>query len=290
MVTGEGFFYVDEDIVRSRRAVIDVLTALGDQRPAFTVIGAHAVAERTRDVPGVPPDDSTRDADLGLDPHLLTDQPRVDEIMARLGFEPAHESRPGVWGLVAERGLDIHARLTVDLIAPASVAGSGRRSADVGKHGQRTASRTEGTELSLIDRDVMTVRSFDDGDGIDAYVAGGAALICAKAYKVIDRLDPREHARNPDRLRPKDFADLYRLLIATTPSAARAVFDEGEARDDIAEAVAEGRRRVIDILGRDDGRLVTAYVMQTWADYEPDAAEVRGTVRAWAAAFAAEDA
>lgn len=276
---------VDPDLARSRRALIDVLTALDDQREAFTVLGAHAVAERTQGIPGLPRDDSTRDADIGVTPTLLNDHPRVDEAMAAAGFEPASDSRPGVWGLVTESGLSLHQRLTVDLIAPASVAGNGRRSADLGAHGRRTASKTEGTELMLIDRNVMLLRSFDGGPSVEAYVAGTAALICAKAYKLRDRLDPTELERNPDRLRAKDFTDLYRLTLAIGPDEAREVFDRADGRPDIAAAAALGREHIRFVIEREGGAPFASYVAQAWADYDVDENAIRGRALDWSKAF-----
>lgn len=275
--------FLDPAIVRSRRALLNVLRVLEQQREALTIIGAHAVAERTFAVPDLPPADSTTNADLGVTPALLNDVPNLAAVMASAGFELASDSRPGVWGLSSEMGLDLHARLTVDLIAPASVAGGGRRSADVGHHGGRSVSRTTGTELALIDRDLLEVRSFDGSPSAVAYVAGGAALICAKAYKLYDRMDPREVARNPARLRPKDAADLYRLILATPAARARVIFDAGAARPDLTAAVDEGRRRVSVLLG--EGRDLASMVADAWSDYDIDVDQVAAIVTAWLADF-----
>lgn len=38
-----------------------------------------------------------------------------------------------MWGLRAERDLTLHDRVTIDLIAPASLAGGGRRAAQAGR-------------------------------------------------------------------------------------------------------------------------------------------------------------
>ena len=51
------------EIVTSRRALIDVIIGLVDHREALTVLGGHAVIEVTRDVPALPPDDTTHDGD-----------------------------------------------------------------------------------------------------------------------------------------------------------------------------------------------------------------------------------
>jgi hypothetical protein len=77
---------------------------------------------------------------------------------------------------VSQRGRDIHDRDSVDLIAPMSLA----------RGSLASARRMWG---------------------------GPSALLCAKAHKILDRLDPPGLRRNRDRLRPKGFADLYRLLL-----------------------------------------------------------------------------
>lgn len=149
-----------------------------------------------------------------------------------------------MWGLTTERGQDLHDRLTIDLIAPAALAGPGRRAARVGDHGARTVSKTAGTELTTVDRSLMTVSTLDSGRSIETYVAGHAALLCAKAYKLFDRLDDRELQRNRQRLRTKDAADIYRLMATSDPTAVRDTFTDGEAIPDIADAVRTGREHL----------------------------------------------
>lgn len=136
-------------------------------------------------------------------------------------------------------------------MAPAALSGSGRRAAVVGIHGIRAVSKTPGTEFALIDRSWGTVESFDDTPEQSAYMAGYRALICAKAYKIIDRLEPITLARNPRRFRAKDVADLWRLMDASDGTAVSEVFSRGESDETIATASAEGRKRVLEILQLD---------------------------------------
>jgi hypothetical protein len=198
------------EIITSRRALIDVITGLADQHEALTVLGGHAVIEVTQGIPELPPEDTTRDGDLGVIPQLLSDVPNLSVRMAELGYEAARPERPGVWSPVSQHDRHIHDRDSVDLIAPMALARGGLttnrsiRAARVGAHGKHAVSATRGTELSVPDRQWRTLRSFDNGPTVDAYVAGPAALLCAKAYKIHDRLDPTELRCNADRLRPKD--------------------------------------------------------------------------------------
>jgi len=191
-----GFGELESEIVTSRRALIDVIIGLADQREALTVLGGHAVIEVTQNLPALPPEDTTRDGDLGVTPQLLSDEPSLSARMTELGYEAARSERPGVWSPVSQRDRDIHDRDSVDLIAPMALARAGLttnrsiRSARVGRHGRHAISATVGTELSVLDRQWRTLRSFDGGPAVDAYGAGPAALLCAKAHKIHDRLDP----------------------------------------------------------------------------------------------------
>jgi hypothetical protein len=280
----------DPEVISSRRALIDVIVGLAAHSDALTVLGGHAVIEVTQDIPNLPPDDTTSDGDLGVTPELLGDDPKIGERMAELGYEAARPERPGIWSPISQRDRDIHQRDSVDLIAPLEVAyppGTRRptRGARVGAHGAHAVSATRGTELSVIDRRRMMLRSFDDGPGVEVNVAGPAALLCAKAYKLHDRMDLRELRRNGERLRSKDFADLYRLTLAISPEDARAVFTEGENTDRIGQAVKLGREYLLEIL--DDEEDVAVRVADAWGDVSQESA-FREHIANWRERFRAE--
>ncbi|GAA4513736.1 hypothetical protein GCM10023159_21140 [Brevibacterium yomogidense] len=143
-------------------------------------------------------------------------------------------------------------------------------------------SATRGTELSVLDRQWRTLRSFDGGPTADAYVAGPAALLCAKAYKIHERMDPSQLRRNADRLRPKDFADLYRLLLAMPPQEAADAFVRGISDTSIGEAVALGHRYLIELLT--DAATVASMVADVWGDPSREA-EIRAEVYEWLRGF-----
>ncbi len=285
-----GFDDLEIEVVASRRALIDVIIGLAEHREALTVLGGHAVIEVTQGVPALPPDDTTRDGDLGVIPQLLNDKPDLSARMTELGYEAARPERPGVWSPVSQRDRDIHDRDSVDLIAPMSLARGGLttnrsiRAARVGAHGKHSVSATRGTELSVLDREWRTLRSFDGGPTVDAYVAGPSALLCAKAYKIHDRLDPTERRRNADRLRPKDFADLYRLLLVIGPEDAASVFAQGIANPQIGEAVTLGRDHLVEILT--DAATVASMVADAWGDLTRER-EFHAHVAEWRRRFSA---
>ena len=286
-MTGD-FDGLETEIVTSRRALIDVIIGLADQREALTVLGGHAVIEITQGIPALPPEDTTRDGDLGVIPQLLSDAPNLSMRMTELGYEAARPERPGVWSPISQRDRNIHDRDSVDLIAPMALARgdliSNRsiRAARVGSHGKHAVSATRGTELSATDRQWRTLRSFDGGPTVDTYVAGPSALLCAKAYKIHDRLDPTELRRNADRLRPKDFADLYRLLLVIAPAEAADVFARGVADGRIGEAVSVGRDHLIEILA--DAATVASMVADAWGDPSREA-ELQAQVDGWRRMF-----
>lgn len=190
--------------VASRRALLDALDALGDQRESLVLIGAQAVyLHAPEDDLAVAP--TTTDADLGLDPDLLADSPLLEDLLRAADFSLTDQ--PGIW--MSRHGA------TVDLIVPESLAGAGRRGARLGMHGSRAARKAVGIEGCLVDNEAMTIGALDDDHDHRAFsiaVAGPAALVVAKTHKIAGR---RDEARG--RLRDKDALDVYRLLRAVEP-------------------------------------------------------------------------
>jgi hypothetical protein len=202
----------DPDYIASRRALLDALEALGKQSKSLVLIGAQAVYLHAPDDDlAVAP--TTTDADLGLDPDLLADSPLLGEQLEAADFTLTKE--PGIW--MSRYGA------TVDLIVPESLAGSGRRGARLGVHGNAAARRAVGIEGCLVDNEVMTIGSLDHEQDDRVYplaVAGPAALVVSKTHKIMSRIN---EGRN--RLRDKDALDVYRLLRAVEPAAFSAGFD-----------------------------------------------------------------
>lgn len=198
-MTGEA-----EETIAARGALLDALTALQAHIDAFVLVGAQAIYLRVGEadvaVPG-----STTDGDLAIDPDLLNDAPLLAEAMEgahfRLREERPRVQEPGVWEL--EFGGP-----TVDLLVPRSLRPVGRRGARLGVHGNKAAKTVPGLEGALIDRDRVTVPALKPGDPrrFRLWVAGPAALLVMKAYKIV------EHLEQGRALEDKDGYDVLRLL------------------------------------------------------------------------------
>lgn len=201
------------EYIEAGRVLLDVLDALRDQLDAVVLVGAQAVYLRTADrLPTYQP--FTTDADIVLDPSLLTDQPALGDVMRNAGFVLTAE--PGIWEARFRRmGFDDDIVVPVDLIVPMQVAaGPGRRSARLGgEHGKHSARKSEGLEGALVDHSPIKIDAFDPADdrSIVVNVAGEAALLVAKLHKLGDRLD------KPERLDAKDAGDVYRLFDVVAP-------------------------------------------------------------------------
>jgi hypothetical protein len=183
------------------------------------IAGAQAIYLRTGDAElAVAP--YTSDGDLALDPTILADDPRLEDIMTGAGFvllrQRAEHIEPGIW--LAPAVVAGEDRLiSVDLIVPEGAASGPRsRGARLGAHGKRAARRVLGLEAALVDHTPMHIQALDSTDkrSVNAEVAGVAALFVAKAHKLHDRLA----AARPHRLHDKDAADVIRLMQTTVPA------------------------------------------------------------------------
>ncbi len=198
-MTGEA-----DEYVAARGALLDALTALEPHLDAFVLVGAQAIYLRVGEadvaVPG-----STTDGDLAIDPALLPDAPIIPDAMEGAHFALREErpgvKEPGIW----ELGFD---GPTVDLLVPRSLRPVGRRGARLGVHGNQAAKTVPGLEGALIDRDRMPIRALVPGDRrrFTLWVAGPAALLVMKAYKIGEHLDDGRPVED------KDAYDVLRLL------------------------------------------------------------------------------
>lgn len=235
------------DIV-ARRVLLDGLTALHDHLDALTVVGAQAVYLRTpnasmRNAP------FTSDGDLSIDPLKLGDQPHLDEALRAAGFDLLYENQPGLWGR-PERVGELTVRVELDLLIPKKLATRiGRRSAKIPPHGEMSARWTPGLEVSAVDRSPMLITSLEPGDqrGISTHVAGSAALLVAKAYKISERV--AEADRRPDRLTNKDAGDVYRIMAAVPAAQVAASFAALVEHPRIGTVAKEGLGHLRDLFG-----------------------------------------
>jgi hypothetical protein len=86
-----------EILVAARRALLDAMEALDEQRAAVVLIGAQAIYLHTGGAP-VALAEATKDTDLAIDPRVLHDDPLIEEAMRRARFEPNPlGGQPGSW-------------------------------------------------------------------------------------------------------------------------------------------------------------------------------------------------
>jgi hypothetical protein len=206
----------DPEYVEARRVLLDALDALGEHRAAAVVAGAQAIYLRagagTSQIA-----DLTTDADLALDPALLSPAPELEAMLEEGGFEHVENGgapEPGAWQIDATvRGKQT--KIPLDLIVPAGVSPGGRRGARLGPHGNRAARRSAGLEAALVENQTMRIASLDPSDdrSAEARVAGLPALLIAKAYKIHDR----KAAGIDDRTYDKDASDIVRIMQSLAP-------------------------------------------------------------------------
>jgi len=171
----------------------------------------------------------TTDADLALNPQTLSSEPEILKALQAGGFERLQD--PGIWKSARND-------VTVDLLVPETLGGGGRRAARLSGHGKNTARKVQGLDSALIDREKKLITALESSDrrSFDTYVAGPAALLIAKLYKLWDRKDAsaREDA--------KDALDLFRILrVCPTADLAERIallmkdpFSQAETRQALA--------------------------------------------------------
>ncbi|MFJ9729281.1 hypothetical protein ACIRP3_41720 [Streptomyces sp. NPDC101209] len=236
-----------EDLtIAARRVLLDGLTALRPHLEAITVVGAQAVYLRTPSatIQNAP---FTSDGDLSLDPLLLEDQPELGTALRAAGFDLLDENQPGLWGRPEQvSGKDIHIEL--DLLVAAELADGGR-GARIPPHGKMTARKTPGLEVCAVDRSPMLITSLEEGDDrkISVNVAGPAALLVAKAYKISERV--AQAATKPHRLTNKDAGDVYRIMTTVPARQVAASFATLVEDPRVGATAAEGLRRLQELFG-----------------------------------------
>ena len=221
--------------VAARGVLLDALDALGDQREALILAGAQAIYIHTG-AADLAVAEFTTDGDLVVNPEQLKTQPRLSEAMERAHFRSGLQ--PGSW--LRDRTVSgIATTIPVDLLVPEAVAGSGRRAARLGDHGDRAGRRVRGLEGALIDHSVMRLNALDENDRreFEVRVAGPSALLVAKLHKLADRSGEREARR----LKDKDALDVLRLLraipVARLAKGLRELGDSTLAGDVTREAI-----------------------------------------------------
>jgi hypothetical protein len=233
--------------VVARRVLLDALVALHDQDDAITIVGAQAIYLRSVDL-DLSVAAYTSDADLGLDPQHLVDEPRLQQAMTNAGFVRASADLAGSWSR-EERVGDHVVKIPVDLLVPEDLSEGGRRSVQIPPHDKMSARRVPGLEAAVVDNDVMAVTSLEPGVDtrvIMASVAGPAALLVAKAYKIRDRVEKPGKSRLTD----KDAGDVVRLMmIDEGPLEVAKRFHKLLVDDRTSEVVQTGLGYLDDLFG-----------------------------------------
>jgi hypothetical protein len=199
--------------VVARRVLLDALVALRDQSEALTIVGAQAIYLRSPEVGFSAVASYTSDADLSLDPQRLADAPLLEEAMTRAGFVRSVHDHAGSWVRTERVGNTVE-DIPVDLLVPDALSAGGRRSVRIPPHDKMAARRVPGLEAAVVDRDPMEVGSLEpetDERVVVANIAGPAALLTAKAYKIHDRVGEVGQRRLTD----KDAGDVVRLMMST---------------------------------------------------------------------------
>lgn len=191
----------------ARRTLLDALDALQDQIGSLVLIGSQAIYLHTGPAGlTVPP--TTTDADLALDPDLLSDSPEIRYTLEQAGF--ANQYNPGHW--VNDQGI------FVDLMVPPHLSNRSpsARAAHLPPHDKMTARIGPGLALCLTDNRPHRIASFDPGDAREHVlrVANPPALLVAKTIKASERLQGAA-AGSTRRVVDKDALDILRLLQTT---------------------------------------------------------------------------
>jgi hypothetical protein len=233
---------VRNDYVRARRTLIATLRHLDIYRKdAIVVVGAQAVYLRTQTatLPFAP---FTLDSDLAIDPRVLEREPPIRHTLARLGYT-RRDGQPGLYWAPESNGED---GAQVDVLVPEEFAsGHSRRDANLPGDNAGAARRTPGLEPALYDRDILRIAELDDAcSGIEAFVAGPAAMIVAKARKVFER-----DSAAPHRVKAKDVTDVFALLRAHEPDDLARRFERLARAPEIHDSLALGLAAVRAVFG-----------------------------------------
>ena len=210
---------MDELYVLARCALLDALDALGEHRSALVLVGAQAIYLRVGEADlGITP--YTTDGDLAIDPDRLARTPPLERCLLKTGFRRKSSSSIGEWITEKPMSQKPNVQIPIDLLVPASLSpGTGRRAARLPGHAEHATRKVSGLESALVDSDILQLGALDPADTRShaIRVAGPAALLVAKMFKIHDRTS------ETDRVRDKDALDVFRLLrgVSTAEVAER---------------------------------------------------------------------
>jgi hypothetical protein len=194
------------EYVTARRVLLDALAALEGHLDSLILVGAQAVYHHAgeADLNVLP---MTTDGDLAIDTRNLAQVPEIGAALRKAGFTAG--PNPGHWVTVGDVAVDL-------MVVPhqAGTTKASARAARLAPHEKLTARIARGLEPALVDNERVTIEALEPNDlrTFDLRVAGPAALLTAKAIKIIERLGQAE--TQPDRVKEKDALDAFRILRA----------------------------------------------------------------------------
>jgi len=202
-----------KEYLAARKALLDAIIALTGQSEGLVLVGAQAIYLRVGDIDiGINAAPTTTDADLALNADLLTPIPNLSAALHDAGFSTS--TQPGTW--TNADGVSVDLMVCPHQSGRTSPNARDARLAAQGHPEPRTARIAAGLEPALVDHDALILTSLDKNDdrSILLNVAGPAAMLVAKLIKLQERLEARHDGR-PDRIKPKDVIDIFRLLVGT---------------------------------------------------------------------------
>ncbi|MET8275862.1 hypothetical protein [Streptomyces sp. NPDC005096] len=285
----------DEDELNqaARKVLLDALVALDGHREALTVVGAQAVYLRTTEA-AISSASYTSDGDISIDPDVLGEQPLLEEAMYAAGFtlklDKNGDRQVGLWERTEQVG-EVEVGVEVDLLVPENLAPGSKkkRRTEMPPHDGWAAKKVPGLEVAAVDRSLMTISSLtpQNDRSVEAYVAGPAALLVAKAYKLNERIIDAKNGK-PHRLSAKDAGDVYRIMATVRASQVAASFDT-LCRDSRVGAVAtEGLHLLRQLFGA-AATPGTELAVQALAGDIPEA-RIRALVPSFVSSLAKTDA
>lgn len=178
-------------MIEARKALLDVLEALGKHRDSAVLIGAQALYIHTTRFKS-PVAAFTQDADLAFNVQTISASPSIEIIMRKAGFELGGDGNPGRWFS--------QTNVPVDIMIPKKLSGKGSRSAEFSNHGKRTARSAEGIEGCLVDNSIHVIGSGDPSDArsFEISIAGPSAILIAKSFKIYERLGAGRTLKDKD--------------------------------------------------------------------------------------------
>jgi len=235
----------------SRRTALSVIAGpLAPHSDALTLIGGQAVMLRTTDRYELKT--TTEDADFAITPHLVTNDPNIETALTQAGFVLRHPDRPGLWG--RNPRIDPLTQVTayddeVDIDCPMALSGAisrKRRSVPaLFHHGKRTVGTGDGLELATANRSLIDVPDLlDPGRSVRMWVADQPALICAKSFKLAERMYGTGRG-----ILLKDYLDLFLLMDSADQDEVGQVFTANSQDPVIGESVRRGVAHFMRLVG-----------------------------------------